>query len=80
MKLYSCKGHKQMPAVHSSLLARITVDPEVRFGNPASAATALQFRRFSSGSQAEHRSNRSSPIILNSNRRISWLYMLMLRN
>ena len=35
MKLHNrCKGHKQMPAVHSSLLARITIDPEVRFGKP----------------------------------------------
>src|SRR5712692_3846957 len=41
-------------------------------GNPASAAIALPFRRFSSGSQAEHHTSKSLLIILNSNPRTSW--------
>ena len=30
-----------MPAVHGSLLRRITIDPDVRFGHLAFAATGL---------------------------------------
>ena len=48
--------------------------------NLVSGATALQFRRFSSGSLEEHPSSKSSPIILNLNPRTFWRCMLMLLN
>jgi hypothetical protein len=39
-----------MPAIHSSLLERITIDPEVRFGRPCVRRHRSPFRIFWSGS------------------------------
>src|ERR1700682_6024462 len=63
-----------MPAGHDSLLGRITIDLMCGLGNPAFAVTGSPFRRFWSGFQVVHPSNKSWPIILSSNRMISLQY------
>jgi hypothetical protein len=64
-----------MPATRNSLLKRITINADVRFGKPCIRGHRITVKEIIEWLSGGAHSNKSWPIILSSNPMISWLCM-----